>query len=234
MPHAPVQPLSKRHCTVTIITLSGWEIDLGGPTMKRCQRCHQDKPDHQFYRNGRHADGLMKACKACQAVKACTTCHLVQPLDAFYTRPDAPDGHTGRCKTCMQQRQKAFRAAHPAYVRQRDARYRQTYAAQIPTRRARWRQAHPGKSQQYEAKRRAHKRRAGTIEAIDRDYVYQRDRGRWSLCGRKVRKKDMSLDHIVPLSLGGAPSLTNVTLVPLQCNTRKRTRTLPQQLYLIG
>jgi len=158
----------------------------------------------------------------------------VKPLDAFYTRRDAPDGHMGRCKTCMQQQDKAFRAAHPELMRQRDARARQAHAAEIAARQARWRQAHPSKSQEYEAKRRAHKRRAGTIEAIDRDYVYKRDRGLCSLCGGKVRKKDMSLDHIVPLSLGGAHSLTNVTLVHLQCNTRKRTRTLPQQLYLIG
>jgi len=51
---------------MTIIALFGWEIDLGGPIMKRCQTCHQDKPDYQFYRNRRHADGLMKACKAQQ------------------------------------------------------------------------------------------------------------------------------------------------------------------------
>jgi hypothetical protein len=167
-------------------------------------------------------------------MKACPSCHVVKPLDAFYTRPDAPDGHMGRCKTCMQQQQKAFRAAHPEYMRQRDARFRHAYAAQIPARRARWRPAHPGKSQEYEATRRARKRRAGKIEPIDRDYVYKRDKGRCNICGRKVRKKDISIDHIVPLSQGGAHCLTNVTLVHLQCNTRKRTRALPQQLYLIG
>ena len=219
---------------MTIITLSGWEIDLDGVITKRCQSCHQDKPAHQFYRHRQHADRLTKTCIACLAVKACTLCHVHKPLDAFYRRRAALDGHMGRCKTCLQQRQKAFRVAHPDLARHRDARYRQAHAEKIAARRARWRQAHPGKSQEYEAKRRAHKRRAGKIELIDRDYVYQRDRGLCSLCGRKVRKKEISLDHIVPLSLGGTHSLTNVTLVHLQCNTRKRTRTLPQQLYLIG
>jgi 5-methylcytosine-specific restriction endonuclease McrA len=138
------------------------------------------------------------------------------------------------CKTCLQQRQKAFRAAHPELMRQRDARFRRAYADQIPARLKRWRRAHPGKSQEYEARRRARKRRAGKIEHIDRAYVYKRDKGLCSLCGRKVRKQDMSLDHILPLSLGGSHCLTNVTLVHLQCNTRKRTRALPQQLYLIG
>ncbi len=190
---------------MTIVPSSDWESDLGGIVTKRCQTCHQDKPRDQFYRNRRYADGLMQACKDCQSVKACTICHLVKPLDEFYTRRAAADGHLGRCKTCMQQQQKAFRAAHPEYVRQ-----------------------------QYEAKRRARKRRAGKIEPIDRDYVYKRDQGICSLCGRKVRKQDMSIDHIVPLSLGGAHCLTNVTLVHLQCNTRKRTRALPQQMYLIG
>jgi 5-methylcytosine-specific restriction endonuclease McrA len=213
--------------------LFGWEIDLDGVT-KRCQTCHQDKPEHQFYHSWRHADGLTKTCIACLSVKACTRCHVRKPLDAFGIRREAADGHQSRCKACQQQRQKAFRIANPEYVRQRDAHYRQVYAEKIPARQARWRQAHPGKSQEYEATRRARKRRAGTIEAIDRDYVYKRDRGICSICGGKVRKKDMSMDHIIPLAQGGAHSLTNVTLVHLQCNTRKRTRAVPQQLYLIG
>jgi 5-methylcytosine-specific restriction endonuclease McrA len=214
--------------------LSGWEIDLDAIFTKRCQTCHQDKPAHQFYRHRQHADGLAKTCITCQAVKACTTCHVKKPLEAFGIRREAVDGRQSRCKTCQQQRQKAFRVANPEYVRQRDAHYRQVYAEKIPARQARWRQAHPGKSQEYQATRRARQRRVGTIEPIDRDYVYKRDRGVCSLCGRKVRKKDISIDHIVPLSQGGAHCLTNVTLVHLQCNTRKRTRAVPQQLYLIG
>ena len=219
---------------MTIVPSFNGESDSSDIGMKRCHACRQYQALDQFYRNRRHADGLMQACKACQSVKTCTICHLVKSLDEFYTRRAAADGHLGRCKTCMLLRQKAFRAAHPERVRQRDARFRYAYAAKIPARRARWRQAHPGKSQQYEATRRARKRRAGKIEPIDRDYIYKRDQGICSLCGRKVRKQDMSIDHIVPLSLGGAHCLTNVTLVHLQCNTRKRTRALPQQMYLIG
>jgi 5-methylcytosine-specific restriction endonuclease McrA len=205
-----------------------------GVITKRCQSCHQDKPEHQFYRHRQHADGLTKTCIACLSVKACTRCHVTKPLDALGIRRIAADGHQSRCKACQQQRQKAFRVAHPEYVRQRDARYRQVYAEKIRARRARWGRAHPGKSQQYAARRRARKRRAGKIEPIDRDYVYKRDRGICSICGRKVRKKDMSMDHIIALAQGGEHSLTNVTLVHLQCNTRKRTRVVPQQLYLIG
>jgi len=202
--------------------------------MKRCQSCRQYQALDEFYRNRRYADGLMHACKACQSVKACTTCHRLKPLEAFYAQRATPDGRQHRSKTCAQQRQKAVRAAHPEHMRERDARFRHAYADKIPARRARWRQAHPGKSQEYEATRRARKRRAGKIEPIDRDYIYKRDQGTCSLCGRKVRKQDMSIDHIVPLSLGGAHCLTNVTLVHLQCNTRKRTRAVPQQMYLIG
>jgi hypothetical protein len=129
-----------------IVAFDDWESDIGGVFTKRCHTCHQCKPLDQFYRNRRHADGLMKACKACQSVKACTTCHTVKPLREFYQRRIAPDGHQSRCKTCMNQQQQDFRAAHPEHVRQRDARFRHAYAAQIPARRARWRRAHPGKS----------------------------------------------------------------------------------------
>ena len=141
--------------------------------MKRCQACRQYQALDQFYRHQRHADGLMHECKACQAVKACTTCHRLKPLEAFYAHSASPDGHQGRCKACAQRQQKAFCATHPERMRQRDAHFRQAYAEKIPARQARWRQAHPGKSQEYEATRRARKRRAGKIEPIDRTYLQQ-------------------------------------------------------------
>jgi 5-methylcytosine-specific restriction endonuclease McrA len=44
-----------------------------------------------------------------------------------------------------------------------------------------------------------------------------------------------SLDHIVPLSLGGSPdSPANLQLTHLRCNLAKRDRPAGEQLRLIG
>jgi 5-methylcytosine-specific restriction endonuclease McrA len=45
----------------------------------------------------------------------------------------------------------------------------------------------------------------------------------------------VSLDHVIPLSLGGDHSMANTQAAHLDCNTRKQAGSLgPEQLRLIG
>lgn len=53
------------------------------------------------------------------------------------------------------------------------------------------------------------------FSAEQRRIIYQKANGRCQLCGRKIEYEDMTLDHIVPLSLGGADEMDN-----LQCTCR--------------
>ena len=73
-------------------------------------------------------------------------------------------------------------------------------------------------------KRRATKKQV-TVEHVDRRTVYIRDDGRCHLCGCKVLFKKMHLDHVKPLSKGGAHSYANVRVSCSQCNLRKGNRT---------
>ena len=77
-----------------------------------------------------------------------------------------------------------------------------------------------------------HKRRAvmrgAFIERVDLCKVYERDRGRCHLCGGKIslknkfpHPKSMSLDHVVPLSMGGTHEMKNVRLAHFICNSVK-------------
>ena len=45
--------------------------------------------------------------------------------------------------------------------------------------------------------------------------------GRCQLCGRKLLLKDMSLDHIKPLSMGGVDDVSNLTCTCVPCNRFK-------------
>lgn len=78
-------------------------------------------------------------------------------------------------------------------------------------------------------------------ESIEAQAIYERDHWRCGLCHTAVDKTlnhphpmSASLDHIVPLSLGGHHVRTNVQLAHLQCNLRKGNRGHAQQLMLIG
>lgn len=80
-----------------------------------------------------------------------------------------------------------------------------------------------------------HARRSATrgvgVERIDVQAVYERDGWRCHLCRRVVDRglvyphpQSASIDHLVPLSRGGAHEPANVALAHLSCNRRRGTR----------
>ncbi|WP_338121874.1 HNH endonuclease [Mycobacterium paragordonae] len=78
-------------------------------------------------------------------------------------------------------------------------------------------------------------------ETVDARKVYARDKWRCGICNRKVDKRlvpphpmSASLDHVVPMSLGGAHTYANTQCTHWICNTRKGTRAVGEQLALIG
>lgn len=90
-------------------------------------------------------------------------------------------------------------------------------------------------------RRRALKKAASTGEPVLLAAIAERDRWRCSICKKAVNPKlewphpkSPSLDHVVPLSKGGAHDPSNVALAHLGCNTAKNNRGGGEQLMLIG
>jgi len=90
-------------------------------------------------------------------------------------------------------------------------------------------------------RRRALKKATSTGEPVLFAEIAERDRWRCSLCKKAVDPlvkwpdpKSPSLDHVVPLSRGGAHDPSNVALAHLGCNTAKNNRGGGEQLMLIG
>lgn len=55
--------------------------------------------------------------------------------------------------------------------------------------------------------------------------IFFRDRNRCQYCGKIFPQRRLNLDHVVPLSRGGASSWTNVVCACVECNSRKGSRT---------
>ena len=79
--------------------------------------------------------------------------------------------------------------------------------------------------------RRARKKTNGPVEKFLNVEVFERDDWLCGLCGAQVDKDlvwpdpmSASLDHIIPLSRGGAHKLDNVQLAHLACNIRKNNQ----------
>jgi 5-methylcytosine-specific restriction endonuclease McrA len=78
--------------------------------------------------------------------------------------------------------------------------------------------------------RRAALRNVERVRYIDTD-IYERDRWCCQLCGLPIDRgakypdpMSRSIDHVVPISLGGGDTPTNVQAAHLTCNLRKHDR----------
>ena len=58
--------------------------------------------------------------------------------------------------------------------------------------------------------------------------IYARDESTCQYCGRKYRRSELNLDHVVPRSRGGSTTWENVVCSCIACNLRKGGRT-PEQ-----
>lgn len=120
--------------------------------------------------------------------------------------------------------ERARRLAHPERVR-----------AQLD----RYQKAHPEALRQAGRVRRARKRGAFVAPVNERE-IFERDRWVCQLCRKRVNKRlkyphpmCASIDHIIPLSLGGTEEPANVHLAHLVCNERKHVRAMGEQTRLL-
>ena len=63
---------------------------------------------------------------------------------------------------------------------------------------------------------------------FNRRNLYARDGNRCQYCGKRYPTGELSLDHVVPRSLGGRTTWENIVCACVQCNVRKGGRT-PQE-----
>ena len=66
---------------------------------------------------------------------------------------------------------------------------------------------------------------------FSRRNIFKRDRFTCQYCGRQPKSDELTIDHVVPRSQGGASSWENCVLACVSCNHRKANRT-PQQAGL--
>lgn len=63
---------------------------------------------------------------------------------------------------------------------------------------------------------------------FNRRNIFARDGNRCQYCGKKFPTPELSLDHVVPRTLGGKSTWTNIVCACTACNVRKGGRT-PEQ-----
>lgn len=59
---------------------------------------------------------------------------------------------------------------------------------------------------------------------FNRRNIYARDEGHCQYCGKKYSTSELTLDHVIPRSLGGATTWENIVCACVGCNVRKGGR----------
>lgn len=88
--------------------------------------------------------------------------------------------------------------------------------------------ANPDKMIEYVTRRRARKYGSKLYQIINRQLVFERDKGICWLCNLPVDPVKWELDHIVPLSKGGEHNYSNIAVAHRSCNARK-SASMPDQ-----
>lgn len=168
--------------------------------MKRCGRCNNSVSLQEFSKNKTRADGLSNWCKPCQR--------------SYYKQ------YRMLNKQALNEKTKAWRKANPESANRINQRW-------VEKNRSAWR----GYKRQSERKRRAVESKPykeqevlfmfGTIchlcgKEIDLTAPRQAGKIGWQM--------GLQIDHVVPLSKGGADTLENVRPAHGLCNIKKKDR----------
>lgn len=178
--------------------------------------------------------------------KRCLRCGLTKPAADFYAARREPDGLQAWCIDCVKGHQAEVREHHKLYMRE----YRQQNKEQIQARHRRYyrdnqayllqaakhyyRTEYKGTPGNRAAQKRAnHLRRIRTLAApmewspaMERMH-WEKQEGCCARCGNPLTDtgrrlpSDVSIDHIVPLSLGGGLTFRNTQLLCFSCNSSK-------------
>jgi HNH endonuclease len=138
--------------------------------------------------------------------------------------------HNMQTKACRQKRIEEYRARDRAYHHKNKERLNAISRAYSKSHRAELRQGGADAA----SRRRARIHSAANIEKIDREAIYDRDRGICHICHRKVSRKSFTLDHLIPIIHHGDHTALNLAVAHHRCNCRRFTGIIPAQLRLLG
>jgi len=199
-----------------------------------CKKCGVEQPIEAFsvqrtHRSGRTYIGRRYTCRSCankrfyarrkeRALQSpltvpeerrCTGCGEVKPAAEFYSH--SRDGLYARCKTCCRE----FYQEHRDVITARVLRWQREHPEQYAAKQARGRQ-------RWENTRRTRKTEAGgSYTQSEWDVLCEVHGHKCARCGED---KPLTVDHVVPISLGGTSDITNLQPLCQSCNSSKANR----------
>lgn len=219
---------------------------------KVCASCRVRKPFGEFTARRKSRDGLSSYCRSCshqqgQQVyaaraadpewearwKASNRAYRSANLERILTRDRAYDTERRKCPEYRARKAESDRRWREANAeRQKHAvrRWMQANPEKVRGYMAAWAEKNPDYFRDAAKKRRALKRGV-VVETVNRADVIERYGLTCYLCTMEIDPDEAHVDHVTPLSRGGAHGMSNVRPTHERCNLRKYNK-LPSELVL--
>lgn len=202
---------------------------------KVCAKCGAEKTIDGFFKNSKSRDGRSSTCKECDKE------HLkkwrnenkekvrAQSKRSYYRHQE------DRIQRAMKWNKEHpeisrkhidnWHTAHPDKQREANKKSREKYPEKQAAKIKKYREENPEKSLEWAENRRSRKsRNGGSVSAKEwRDILVKY--GNFCLCCKRSDVK-LTMDHVVPLSVGGKHQADNIQPLCGRCNSSKSTKTI--------
>jgi 5-methylcytosine-specific restriction endonuclease McrA len=206
-----------------------------------CRLCGEDKPEDGFFVDRAKASGRASSCKDCRRVYHRTWRERPESkikMKRYYANyrptPEVLERRREASRLSHARDWKAGKGKEAAriYAATRYPQVRERKIAQALA----WNRAHPDQRSATQVRRRAEKRGL-EAETVLPSIVYAKDNFMCQLCGEPTEPEGPygrrpSIDHIIPLSLGGPHTYENTQTAHRSCNSGKGNRVLDDTVRL--
>jgi hypothetical protein len=201
---------------------------------KRCSACGEKKYKSEFNKNKHNKDGIHHECKACKAKRAheYRSTHVYDERDRQkkwrLANPERRREQDRRYLSAHleeeRERKRMWALNNPEKEREsshrRNLKWRLTHPEKERNRHQKRLKEHPEKNREYSRNRRALKKGVGgKITAREWNGLCEKYGNKCLCCGRN--DVFLTMDHIVPIVLGGTHTVDNVQPLCQTCNGRK-------------
>lgn len=211
---------TRKYCSVAC-----WRASQQSSKFKKCPACNKTLNRDMFRKQKNRTSSYCKDCE-----KAWRRRWYEKNKDEESARQKK---WVQKNKEHLCQKWREYRAENKETIAAKQKLYREKNRDKIRETMKQWTKNNLDKKAANESKRRAIKaNKSGIIENIDREEIIARDKSICHICEKKVARKDITLDHIIPLSKGGSHTKNNIAVAHSHCNYSKKDKVLPMQLAL--